>query len=295
MFSEKDIPKISKTTILGLTGLGLTAVGLSDIDPGAAQMAGVSDRAVGALVTDAFKGVYKSTNELFQAFKDMRLMIPKVDPENKYAMQELQKGITIVPDPNPANMVARRKKLPMFFDMLMTPFGKAQIYYGKTDGGREMLTNPMVSAASHYTAAINNTEHMFEVIKNITDDIPGFMNESKMISKEMAGLNQEYALRHTKEGYSRGTIADQSKIIAAAEKTLKKRSSTPEDIQIASEALREAQIKVKVHSDMLKENEGFWGEFNKRWEMKMQDLTDRSSSARISLAVEDTSDFTKYP
>lgn len=294
IFDEK-IPKISKTTFLGLAALGLAGTTTDAIDPGAAQAAGVSDRVVGKLVTDAFKGVYENTTKMFEAMRDMKLLAPKIDPADPYAVQELQKGIQIVPDPNPANMVARRKRLPLNLDYWMSPFAKAQIYYGKTDAGREMLQNPMVSAASHYTAAINNTEHMMQVFGNIMSEVPGLKSDAKMIAKEMEGLNSEYATKFAIEGYDRAKIDNLTKITDKIQRQLRKRGLDPDEAKELQGALTEAQIQMKVHTDRLGGTQEFWKDYNGRWEKKMQELTDRSGSARITLAVEDTPEFTKYP
>jgi hypothetical protein len=292
---DKDIPKISKATFIGLTGLGMAAQSTDEIDPGAAQAAGVSDRVVGKLVTDAFKGVYENTTKMFESMKDMKLFAPQIDVNNPYKVQELQKGVTIVPDPNPANMVARRKRLPLNLDYWMSPFAKAQIYYGKTDAGREMLQNPMVSAASHYTASMNNTEHMLQVFGNIMAEVPGLKSEAKLIAKEMESLNSEYATKFAIEGYDRGKVDELGKIIEKTNKKLRKRGLDEGEAEELQGLLTDAQLKMKIHKDRLGETEGFWKDFNGRWEQKMQELTDKSASARISLAVEDTGDFQKYP
>lgn len=292
---DENIPKISKTTFLGLTALGMTALNTSDIDPGAAQMAGVSDRVVGKLVTDAFKGVYKNTTEMFQAMKEMKLMAPKIDPADKYTVQELQKGIQVVPDPNPANMVARRKRLPLNLDYWMTPFAKAQIYYGKTEGGREMLQNPMVSAASHYTASINNTEHTMQVFGNIMAEVPGLKSDAKMIAKEMEGLNSEYSTKFAIEGYDRAKLDSLGKATKKIQKQLGKRGLDATEAEELRGALTEVQIQMKVHTDRLSGTQEFWKDYNGRWSKKMEELSDKSASARIALAVEDTPEFTKYP
>lgn len=287
-------------TYVNLVKQGLTMDNVSDIDPGAAQAAGIADRQVGKLVTGIFKDVYKNTSDMFTAMKDSHLLAPKIDPANKYvigdaATGDIQRGVTIVPDPNPRNMITRRKRLPLVFDMLMSPGAKGQIYYGVTNNGREMLNNPIVSAASHHTAALNNTEHMFEVVRNILGEVPGITKDSTMIAAEMKDLNKEYIGKYTTEGYSRFKVEEQAGIIKRAEKDLRKKNLSAEDRTVIQDTLTEAQIQQKIHTDMLKEGEGFWPDFKQRWEQKMQNLTDRSSSSRIALAAEDTANFDHYP
>ena len=161
----------------------------------------------------------------------------------------------------------------VFRSKVMTPGAVADIFY-KAD------KNPMVELAARMTAVHNNSKMHVQAVKEILSTVPSYKNASREIRKETKHLTEKYDVPLAQAGYHTGM-----------QKELWKR------IRLAKDPVVIADLKKQLveNKEALEKANQALVPYEQDWTKTMQEVSAKHSSARMSLALEDTADFKHYP
>lgn len=161
----------------------------------------------------------------------------------------------------------------VFRSKVMTPGAVAEIFY-------KPEKNPMVELAARMTAVHNNSKMHIQAVKEILSTVKEYKNASREIRLETKHLVEKYDVPLAQAGYHTGM-----------QKELGKR------IRLAKDPVVIADLKQQLVSNkeaLEKANQAL-APYEAEWTKTMQEVSAKHSSARMSLALEDTADFKHYP
>lgn len=155
---------------------------------------------------------------------------------------------------------------------IMTPAAVADQFYvaGK---------NPMGEMATRTTAMFNNIDMHTQTVKEIIDMVPGYRNASKEIRAMTAPLVQKFEVPLAQKGYHLGKLEILGRNLRLS-KDAPTTAAIKADMEASKRALAEAEVGL--------------GGYKAEWTKTMQEVSAKHSSARMSLALEDTAEFTHY-